>query len=152
MKKISIFFAAAFLFFTTSTVNADSDDYKDFYIGAGGSYAIENFDGGDFDNSWGINAKLGYHIIEEIAVQFDYDYLWGFDDKESIELFGDSFDGKAELDIMTYILSLKGNFTVRWYQVISPFVIAGVGLMLMKQTGVVKLEGASISLSPNILM
>jgi len=129
MKKISILFAAAFFLFATSTVNADPDDYKKFYIGAGGSYAIENFDGGDFDNTWGINAKIGYHLIEEIAVQFDFDYLRDFEDKDRIELFGDSFDGKAELDIMTYMLSLKGNFPVKWYNVISPFIIAGGGIM-----------------------
>jgi len=123
MKKISIFFAAAFFFFTTATVNADSDDYKKFFIGAGGSYGIENFDdGGDFDNSWGVNAKIGYHPIEILAVQFDYDYLWEFEDN-------DFFNGKAELDIMTYILSLKGNFPVKWYNVISPFIIVGGGIM-----------------------
>lgn len=130
MTKISILFAAALLFLTTSTANADPDDYKKFYIGAGGSYAIENFDGGgDFDNSWGINAKLGYRLIDEIAVQFDYDYLWKFDDEEQIDLFGNNFDGEVELDIMTFILSLKGNFPVKWYQVISPYLIAGGGIM-----------------------
>ena len=42
-----------------------------FYVGAGGSYAIENFDDDDddfddinYDNSWGINAKVGYHLHE----------------------------------------------------------------------------------------
>ena len=123
MKKISIFFAAAFFFFTTATVNADSDAYKKFYIGAGGSYGIEDFDvDGDFDNPWGVNAKLGYHIVDDIAVQFDYDYLWEFEDN-------DFSNGKAELDIMTYILSLKGNFPVKWYNVISPFIIVGGGIM-----------------------
>ncbi|MDH3885773.1 MAG: porin family protein [Desulfobacterales bacterium] len=130
MKKISIFFAIALFFIATSTVNAESDDYKRFYVGAGGSYGIENFDGGgDFENSWGINAKLGYHLIDEIAVQFDYDYLWGFDDNDKIEIFGDNFEGETELDIMTFILSLKGNFPVKWYQVISPYIIAGGGIM-----------------------
>jgi opacity protein-like surface antigen len=123
MKKISIFFAAAFFIFTTSTVNADPDNFKKFYIGAGGSYGIENFDdGGDFDNSWGINAKIGYHPIDMLAVQFDYDYLREFESD-------DFFDGKVELDIMTYMLSLKGNFRVKWYNVISPFIIVGAGIM-----------------------
>jgi len=145
MKKISIFFAAAFFFFTTSTVNADSDDYKKFFIGAGGSYGIENFDGGgDFDNTWGVNAKIGYHLLDELAVQFDYDYLREFEDKEGIDLFGDSFDGKAELEIMTYILSLKGNFRVKWYQVISPYIIAGLGIMHADAD--YKISGAGISM------
>jgi len=130
MKKISILFAAALLFLTTSTVNAEPDGYKMFYIGGGGSYGIENFDGsGNWDNSWGINAKVGYHFMDIASVQFDYDYLWGFEDSESIDFLGDTFDGDAELDIMTYILSLKGHFPVKWYNVISPFVIVGGGIM-----------------------
>ena len=123
MKKISIIFAAAFFLFTTSTVNADSDVYKKFYIGAGASYGIENFDDeGDFDNTWGINAKMGYQFMDVMAIQFDFDYLDEFEND-------DYYTGDVKAEIMTYMLSLKGNFPVKWYNVISPFVIVGGGIM-----------------------
>ena len=70
----------------------------------------------------GINAKIGYRPIDIIAVQFDFDYFDKFEDN-------DSFNGDAELEIMTYMLSLKGNFPVKWYNVISPYVIVGGGIM-----------------------
>jgi len=122
MKKISIFLAAAFSLFIISTVNANADDYKKFYIGAGVSYGLEDFDVGDFDDTWGINAKIGYHPMDILAIQFDFDYFDKFEDD-------DFYNGDAELEITTYMLSLKGNFPVKWYNVISPYVIVGGGVM-----------------------
>ena len=84
MKKMSIFFAAVFLFLATPIANADSDDYKKFFIGAGASYGIENFKEGNFDDTWGINAKIGYHPYDIFAVQLEYDYLSEFKDKRSL--------------------------------------------------------------------
>ena len=122
MKRIFLFLATAFFLFITSTVNADADDYNKFYVGAGVSYGLEDIDFGDFDDSWGINAKIGYRPIDIIAVQFDFDYFDKFEDN-------DFFNGDAELEIMTYMLSLKGNFNIKWYNVISPYVIVGGGIM-----------------------
>jgi opacity protein-like surface antigen len=113
----------------TPLLHAAEAEYEDFYVGVGGSYAIENFSGGlDPDNSWGFNAKAGYRLHELIALQFDYDYLFGFDDKQKVSVSGTTYKGKYEVDIQTFILSLKGYFPINPYN-IRPFVIAGVGGM-----------------------
>ena len=94
-----------------------------FYVGAGGSYAVENFDDDDdfeninYDNSWGINAKVGYHLHKLLDLEFNFDYL-------------DEFEGDAgtDVEVMTYMIGLKGFFPIASEKVKLSVVAAG-GLM-----------------------
>ena len=123
------FILIAVLFFSVCTAGAEQDRSDYFYIGAGGSYAIEDFNSDlDFDNSWGINGKIGYQFDELGAVQFDVDYLNEFSGDDSVSILGVSVDTDSDVTIMTFLLSLKGYFPGLMGP-LQPFVIAGAGLM-----------------------
>jgi len=133
MYKTALILVTVILFGVTTPLYAAQYDYEPFYIGVGGSYSIENFQEGlDPDNAWGFNAKLGYRFHKYVALQFDYDYLSGFDEsqKAGFTIGGDTFDvaGKYEVDVQTFMLSLKGYFGIDPYG-IRPFVIVGGGVM-----------------------
>ena len=100
------------------------------YIGAGGSYAIENFDdiGIDFDNTWGINAKIGYHFDPLLDIEFNYDYLHKFEGDDSLSVGGTTVDVDVDIKVMTYIVALKGYFPFSTEES-KLSVVAGVGLM-----------------------
>lgn len=127
MYKAALILFTVMLFGVNTPLYAAEPEYEAFYVGVGGSYALENFDGeANPDNAWGFNAKLGYRMHEFIALQFDYDYLFGFDDSQKVFSSGKTYKAKYELDVQTFILSLKGYFGINSYN-IRPFVIAGVG-------------------------
>jgi hypothetical protein len=77
----------------------------------------DDFEGVDFDDSWGLNAKIGHHLHELLDIEFNFDYL-------------DKFEGDAGVDVevMTYILGLKGFFPIASEKV-KLSVVAGGGLM-----------------------
>jgi len=71
----------AVTFFSTS-LYAQQAETKQFYIGAGGSYAVENFfDDADFENSLVVNFKFGYHLHPLADIEFDFNYLDEFESK-----------------------------------------------------------------------
>lgn len=141
MKKAALIVLAVVLSVAASQVNAGQADYKQFYVGAGGGYAVEDFQNADLDNSWGVYAKVGYHFHKLLAIQFDYNYLFEFEEEDSLELGGSRFDGKVEVEIMTFMLSLKGYFPVDYF--IKPYVIAGLGAMYANAD--IKVSGAGAS-------
>ena len=145
MKKSLIFIALLMvLCFCTSSYGADAAGHS-WYMGIGGSWAIENFDTDeleddlqnvvdvDFDDGWGINANIGYHVCDNFSIAFVYSYLSGFDWDESVSATatidgsvvsaGASVDG--DLDLMTFMVegkyALSGN--------VCPYVVLGVGAM-----------------------
>jgi len=115
------------------------------YIGIGGSYAINDFYTEKFedravpievniDDTWGANAKLGYHVNEFFAVEAVFDYLSGF---ETSEVLADpTMTGAAsvrriisedgELDVMTFMLAGKFSWPGR---AIEPYGLIGGGVM-----------------------
>ena len=145
MKKWSILAVLVMvLCFCTSSYGADAAG-PSWYIGIGGSWAIEDFDTDDledellnvidvdFDDGWGVNANIGYHVNDNCSIAFVYGYLSGFDWDESVSASG-AMDGylvsagagiDAELDVMTFMLegkySMSGN--------VCPYVVLGVGAM-----------------------
>ena len=117
MKK-HLFFAVlvAVIFYSTS-LYAGQDHLGHFYVGAGGSYAVEDFDSSaDFDNSWGVNAKIGYHTHPLLDIEFDFDYLSEFE------------ANAVDLEILTYMIVLKGYFQQSTEKV-KLSVIVGTGIM-----------------------
>jgi opacity protein-like surface antigen len=122
MKKVLVLTIVIMLVFCKASL-AEQNDFKQLYIGIGGSYALEDFQRvHPLDDSWGINAKLGWRFHELVQLQFDFDYLNKFEGDGKQEQF------QGEVKVLTYILSLKGYFPVS-YRNIAPFLIAGGGVM-----------------------
>jgi len=115
------------------------------YIGIGGSYAIDDFYTEKFedravpiavniDDTWGVNAKLGYHVNEFFAVEAVFDYFSAFETSEA--LIHPTTTGAAstmgiisedgELNIMTFMLAGKFCWPGR---AIEPYGIVGAGVM-----------------------
>jgi opacity protein-like surface antigen len=173
MKKSLIFMALVMvLCFCTSSYGADAAGHQ-WYMGIGGSWAIDNFDTDDleddlapidvdFDDAWGVNASIGYHVNDNFSIAFVYSYLADFNSDESVsgafnvgdiadevgldendlELLGlDPNDevgfevgAELELDIMTFMLEAKYAMSGN----VRPFAVVGVGLMYADADGDVK--------------
>jgi outer membrane protein W len=122
------------------------------YVGAGGSYAVENFDDDNdfdninYDNSWGINVKVGYHLHELLDLEFNYDYLNKFEVDDSSTVAGTRFDVDIDVEVMTYMFTLKGFFPIASEKV-KLSVIAGGGLMYADADRKVRFAGNSTSSS-----
>jgi opacity protein-like surface antigen len=90
-----------------------------FYIGAGGLYAVEDFDntfGLDFENGPGFNGRLGYRLHPHFAVEAMIERVDAFD----LEDF--------DRDINTWTGTLNGKFfalTERF----QPYGLLGIGAM-----------------------
>jgi hypothetical protein len=141
MKRYLVFSATCIVIFFISTILYAQD--TTIYIGGGASYGIEDFDGGaDFDNSYGVNAKIGYHAHELMDIEFEFNYLFEFEDEDNLEILGESFDGKVDIEIMTYMIVLKGYFPLE-SEKIRVSVHAGGGVMYAEAD--VKFSGLGVS-------
>lgn len=90
-------------------------------LSLGASYVAENFDTGrdqiTFDESSGLNVKVGYRLLEHVALELDFLNLNGFD--------GEIYDIEA-LELTGHTITLSGKF----YPVtgkIQPFILFGLG-------------------------
>jgi opacity protein-like surface antigen len=104
---------------------------KGFFIGAGLSYAWENFDekelegisrDANIDNSWGVNIYGGYKFIKYLAVEGNFNWYADFDGKAD----GEDFD----ISIWTLMLDLKVMSPLLWNDRLSPYVKGGGGYMV----------------------
>ncbi len=111
MKRYLFFAVLAAVIFSYTSLYAEQEYPDNFYVGAGGSYAIE-----DFDNSLGVNAKIGYHVHSLLDVEFDFDYLSKFE------------DNAVDLEILTYMIALKGYF-LQSTEEVKLSTIVGTGIM-----------------------
>ena len=110
----------------------DSEDTT-VYFGLGGSYSIEDFDTSlDYDSKSGGRFKFGYNLNNNISLEFDYDYVFFELDEVRIGGGGYTDSVEADLDIMTYLLSMKITPDTR---VLKPYVIFGFGVMDAKAEG-----------------
>ena len=117
MKRHLFFAVLVVVIFSCTSLYAGQDHLDHFYVGAGGSYAVEDFDNGpDYDNSWGVNAKIGYHTHPLLDIEFDFDYLSKFE------------DDAVDLEILTYMIALKGYFPISTEKVKLSTVV-GTGIM-----------------------
>ncbi len=98
--KTHLFFAVlVVIIFSYTSLHAEQDHLGNFYVGAAGSYAIEDFDSSAaFDNSWGVTAKIGFHTHPLLDVEFNFDYLNKFE------------NNAVDLKILTHMIVLKGYF------------------------------------------
>jgi hypothetical protein len=155
MKKSLIFIVLVMvLCFCTSSYGADAAGHS-WYLGIGGSWAIENLDtddveegiaeyleaetglGVDMDDGYGVQAKVGYHLNDTFSLGLVFDYIFGFDSDESVsgsaEVFGSTLtgtlDAEAEIDVWTLMLEGKASMS----GTVSPYVVLGVGVMQADQ-------------------
>ena len=105
MNKVFVFILSILLSVAFSQNVYAQEKRGPFYVGFGGSYAIELFDfpeevsGFDtnFDNTWGLEAKAGYVVVEDLFnIELVYDYLNKFSTAE------------LDLEVHTVIFNLKG--------------------------------------------
>jgi opacity protein-like surface antigen len=141
MKKLSILTVLVMvLCFSTSSYGTDAAG-RTFYIGIGGSYALEDFDVDeveaslegiasdsdvDFDDTWGLNAKVGYHVNNWLSLEFDFDYLSDFEADEGLNVLGIPVNLDADLDVITYMAVFKFTCAL---EPLKPFLVAGGGIM-----------------------
>ena len=95
-----------------------------FYLGVGGSYAFSELDTErisvlddvdvdieiDFGDTYGFNARLGWRPVGFFALEFNFDYLPGFesdDISEIIDIIDIPVSAKADLEIMTLMVDAK---------------------------------------------
>jgi opacity protein-like surface antigen len=141
MKKLSILTVLVMvLCFSTSSYGADAAG-RTFYIGIGGSYASEAFDLDeveddleaiasdsdlDYDDTWGLNLKVGYHVNNWLSLEFDFDYLSEFEADEGLDVLGVPVDLDVESDVITYMAMFKFTCVL---EPLKPFIVAGGGIM-----------------------
>ena len=136
MKRFSIIGCIIAVFIFVGSAHAAVD--RGPYIGIGGSYAIQNFDTDElndlrgygydpeFDNTWGINAKIGYKFNPVIALEVAFEYLPGFNYNETSRWGYPPVSIDADIDVWTAVLAAKvypfpGN--------VRPYFTAGLGIM-----------------------
>jgi opacity protein-like surface antigen len=140
MKKLSILAVLVLvLCFFTSSYGADAAG-RTFYIGIGGSYALEDFDVDyvvevqgtarivdmDFDDTWGLNGKVGYHVNDWASFEFDFNYLSEFEAEESLVVLDIPVDEDGKVDITTYMALAKFTCVL---EPVKPYIVAGGGIM-----------------------
>lgn len=107
------------------------------YIGIGGSYVIENFDvkpenilgttyDPDFDDTRGVNVKIGNHFTEWFSLEFDYDYLFDFESEKTLNIIGLPVKTELNAQINTYMIVAKFS---AGSMMVQPFLVAGGGMM-----------------------
>lgn len=113
-----------------SDEDADESAYDrdGWYLGLGGGYTKELFDGGDASDGGFVQLRAGYHLLRYAALEFQLEY-------------SPKFDGKsgqwAGVDIATWAtwLSIKGYPTAPWTGPVQPFAMIGVAWMWERLTG-----------------
>ena len=140
MKKV--LFSMLMVLFFSAFVYAGDTKGSGFYIGIGGSYALENMDNDDldtgdidFDDTQGANIKVGYHFNNMFSVELDVNYLPEFEgdaDYDAYDIYNMGFDllDNIETDVTTCMLSAKfspklGSSSLRL------LILGGVGIMNM---------------------
>lgn len=97
-------------------------NYNGFYIGVGGGFAIEDFDGGNADNGAAVNARVGYRFLDFLAIEGMGEYMPHFNGKSGTYL-------SADTSIWSGWLNAKLYPTARWTGFLQPYLLAGAGGM-----------------------
>lgn len=128
------------LYSSTSSYGADAAG-RSWYIGIGASYAFEDFDAGeaeddlegiargtdlDFDDAFGCNVTVGYHVADWLSLEFDLNWLSQFETGESLAGLLLPIDLSGALDVTTYMVVAKFTSSL---EPLKPFIVVGGGNM-----------------------
>ena len=127
-------FIAALLIFATSASAASTG----MYVGIGGTYAMQDFDTGDldslrqygfdpkYDDTWGINGKIGYKVNPYFSVELALEYLSGFNYNQTVRVGATPVTLDSDIDIFTAIIAAK-IYPIQG--MIKPYFTLGLGVM-----------------------
>jgi opacity protein-like surface antigen len=148
MKKWSILAVLVMVLCFSASLYAADEAGHSWYMGIGGTWALENIDTDDledyvepidvdFDDGYGFQAKVGYHINNTFSLGLVFDYITGFDSDEdisvteSINFYGEVLTGTAsaevEVEVDVWTLMLEGKASMSG--TLSPYAVLGVGIM-----------------------
>jgi opacity protein-like surface antigen len=128
------------LYSSTSSYAADAAS-RNGYFGIGASYAFEDFDAEkagndlegiargtdlDFDDAFGCNVTVGYHVAAWLSLEFELNWLSQFETGESLAGLLLPIDLTGALDVTTYMVVAK--FTCG-LEPLKPFIVVGGGNM-----------------------
>ena len=100
---------------------------KNFYLGAGGTWAVT--DSSDPYDSPGLNLKFGYHAHRLLDLEFNFDWIDKFENGGQVLVMGVPVDYREQLEVMTFMVALKGYFPIP-SDIMRLAVVAGGGLMV----------------------
>ena len=137
MKRLSIIGCMVAVFLLAGSAYAAD---RGMYVGLGGTLAVEYFDAQEFDsvrpygfdpsydNTWGINGKVGYKLHPAVSVELALEYLSGFNASQTFTWAGTSqasFD--SDVDVFTIMAAAKVYPPLPG--IVKPYFTAGLGLM-----------------------
>ena len=115
----------------TSTERApESRGRNGLYMGLGLVYAPAAFDLGDdlkTDNSFGLDARLGYRLCKRVAVEGQYQYVPGFDI---------DFEDQNVATINPNTFTLNGKVYALPEDSLQPYFLGGIGFLHARSEGV----------------
>ncbi len=100
--------------------------HSGFYVGVGGSYVTDTFEDDfsdalgvdtDIQESWGVNAVIGYRILPFLAAEFEYEWIDEFDIKVG---------GINALSVEAQAFTANLKWIVPTWR-IQPYLLTGVG-------------------------
>ncbi len=97
-------------------------DYNGLFVGAGGGYSFESFNGGNAGNSGVANLRIGYRFLDFVALEGLGEYMPYFNGKSG------KYNG-AHTALWTGNLNAKLYPAARWTGFVQPYVLAGIGAM-----------------------
>jgi opacity protein-like surface antigen len=92
------------------------------YVGVGGGYAIEDFDGGNADNGGYANARVGFRFLDFLAIEGMGEWMPHFNGESGRYL-------SADTSIWSGWLNAKLYPTARMTGFVQPYLLAGAGGM-----------------------
>lgn len=140
MNRISIVACFVAVFFLAGS--AFAAEGSKMYVGVGGTFAVEYFNADQFeaaanrgldpsyDNTWGLYGKFGYKINPIVSVEFDLQYLFGFNASQTFQRTYSNINYDGDLDVLTAMAVAKIFPPLQG--VVRPYFATGLGVMHAK--------------------
>jgi len=136
-EYLSVLVCLISVFIITTSANAATG----LYVGLNGTFAMQDFDTGDlnslradgfnpkYDDTWGINGKIGYKVHPLFSVELALEYLSKFNYNETVRVGGTQVTIDSDIDVFTAIISAK---IYPFQAMIKPYLTFGLGVMHAK--------------------
>jgi hypothetical protein len=134
LRILALGIALGIVFGLTSASQAQDFARKGGYFVAGGNYMLQQFtDPGrfKFEDSWGLNLRLGYRYLPYLSSELEWEFLSGFDikgqdlDDTAVDQLGLKIDG-GNITLNTKLYLMPGR--------IQPYILLGVGALYASVT------------------